>query len=401
MMNILQLFTGTTRTTETKITKIYKILQEIVQHLDLPEEEQEDQEEDPDDPDDPEDPEDQNDPDHRNIIPIDVSGSELSGWSIYGNLIQDTEDPSRKLFLTDHRNSMRFLLEFVPVDMALLQSGGNSSNVLRLQGRIRYKDERGSYHHAISEFFNVNGVPVIESSSSLHCSIPYITEEERKEIQTFTRLLRETLRGDFSNVLRSMISSSDPAVNILFFDDMRRLRERQDEPRLTAEEIKTNLDKAVKKSQKEEQKRQEERQYTESKKEKCFPMNEKCVYTPLDMEDWCEHEEEFYYGPDEDRRCFDLFELLTHFENQLGSEINGNPFPQYPSDPFNRQLFSYEELLDIAMSVSGTRTMKEEDFPKFVTFMTFLSKLPFEKLEAMDGKPFTKEIRESLHQSFL
>ncbi len=76
----------------------------------------------------------------------------------------------------------------------------------------------------------------------------------------------------------------------------------------------------------------------------CHARNRDCLYKPIDLDDWCNHDENLYYTIN--GKCFDARELLQHFEQSLLVQKNGNPFPQPPSDPWSRQLFSLDELED-------------------------------------------------------
>lgn len=77
---------------------------------------------------------------------------------------------------------------------------------------------------------------------------------------------------------------------------------------------------------------------------KCKVLNEKCIYKPLVETDWCDIPEKYVLGPLSKQQCFDLNEILRHMEAQLNAKKYGNPYPQVPSDPFNREPFTQEEL---------------------------------------------------------
>ena len=114
----------------------------------------------------------------------------------------------------------------------------------------------------------------------------------------------------------------------------------------------------------------------------CQDMNARCEYTPLDMGDWCEHDVMMYYGPDDRRRCFDLIELLKHFESAVTTTKYGNPFPIYPTNPFDRYHFTLDELRGFRDTAVARGTDLAQLAPTFDRFVTFLERNPI-----LSGKP--------------
>lgn len=141
---------------------------------------------------------------------------------------------------------------------------------------------------------------------------------------------------------------------------------------------------------------------TKEQQERCNSFNDQnvCRYGPLDMEDWCEHPQERYYGPDEKKRCFDLEELLQHFEAALTTMKNGNLYPNYPHDPFDRSKFSLEELAEIADAAESASVDIDTLAPHFVQFMEWCTSLSEEDLEKVDGNDFSYEIMDKVIDLF-
>lgn len=112
----------------------------------------------------------------------------------------------------------------------------------------------------------------------------------------------------------------------------------------------------------------EELDKKQSQTESCLRYNESCRYNPLDLDDWCSHPANTYWGLESDRRCFDVTELLNHFEHTcLGATKYDNPFPRYPFDPWTNVHFSIEELEDIADTAANAGYLKS--FPNFRQFL--------------------------------
>jgi hypothetical protein len=109
------------------------------------------------------------------------------------------------------------------------------------------------------------------------------------------------------------------------------------------------------------------------KGQKCEEWGARCAYTPLDMEDWCEHDDRFYYTIDGADRCFDATELAQHFESQLTMTKYGNPYPQHPTDPWNRVPLSYDELGAFARFCKTAGLDLNGIAPTFSRFMRFLA----------------------------
>ncbi len=91
----------------------------------------------------------------------------------------------------------------------------------------------------------------------------------------------------------------------------------------------------------------------------CQKLNDVCTYKPLTSDDWCDvsraNIERF------ENRCFDLEELLAHFEAGLDAQKYGNPFPKPPSDPFTRVVFSSDELQQIRKSQARAKLVATYD----------------------------------------
>ncbi len=136
----------------------------------------------------------------------------------------------------------------------------------------------------------------------------------------------------------------------------------------------------------EEAQRKRARRQSDPKMAKCAHMNQVCQYTPLDLEDWCEHDEEFYFGPDSQNRCWDAKELLMHFESQMLMEKYENPLPQYPTDPWTRQPIPLRELEAFMRFCTDRRVSTEEVAPTFTNFFRYLTKKPEMDLEPIIGK---------------
>ena len=168
---------------------------------------------------------------------------------------------------------------------------------------------------------------------------------------------------------------------------------------LTNAEIQRNL---KKKSLEAEKAMEEEKFFRDlvmnpSFKEKCKNRNEEtvCLYKPLSTDDWCDIEEKNYYdAEDQDgtfTRCFDIMELLQHFETQLKTTKYGNPYPQAPSDWNNRKVFKVEQLLEIYKRAKDLEV--NEDFP---TFRDLISAMLNGKLHVRDGLDWTNDERMSV-----
>ena len=108
---------------------------------------------------------------------------------------------------------------------------------------------------------------------------------------------------------------------------------------------------------------------------KCMRMNDGdvCKYKPIISDDWCDVDDLYLYGPDSKKRCFDVTELLRHFESNLKTEKYGNPYPQYPHDPFSRDRFTTEELYTFMRLCKNVGVDVASIAPTFALYMDKLS----------------------------
>jgi len=137
----------------------------------------------------------------------------------------------------------------------------------------------------------------------------------------------------------------------------------------------------------EEQKRKEEEErlqkpdLSEEELTQCAVWNEKCAYKPLLEDDWCGVRPKHFVGPLTDQQCFDLIELLSHLEAQLTTTKYENPYPQVPSDPFNRKPFPKE---DLELFWDKARVLDvRQDFPKLARYIA--------AVQLNDVPPFTPD----------
>jgi hypothetical protein len=142
-----------------------------------------------------------------------------------------------------------------------------------------------------------------------------------------------------------------------------------DHPREDMNIVTQNVKRRAEELDKLEQDRKRARRESDPRIQKCKQMNESCLYRPIDMEDWCEHDEKTYYGPDDKGKCFDLQELAQHFEAKLTAEKYGSYYPLAPFDPFDRYIFTKRELMQLLrhMQISGVNAPL---FYKYVLFVT-------------------------------
>ncbi len=118
---------------------------------------------------------------------------------------------------------------------------------------------------------------------------------------------------------------------------------------------------------------------------KCMNMETECIYKPIDMEDWCDHDPSFYFSLGKGQ-CFDAKELIQHFESQLLQSKYGNPYPRYPNNPWNRELIPVKTLQEILVTCQTAGMNVDEIAPTFVRFMRFAEANPaFDRLE-LEGK---------------
>jgi hypothetical protein len=153
-------------------------------------------------------------------------------------------------------------------------------------------------------------------------------------------------------------------------------------------DMEDNLRRKLEQSEREELEKISNRRLGKTQQERCSLFTKKCKYQPLDMEDWCEHDERYYYGPTEDKNaCFDLREILEHFETCLNTEMNGNKYPQYPYDPFDRSKFPLEELQYIYNLATESSINVAKKAPKFKKFKKFLeTRTPEERAKMLKEK---------------
>jgi hypothetical protein len=158
-------------------------------------------------------------------------------------------------------------------------------------------------------------------------------------------------------------------------------------------EMSGNMKRKLSEADRMEMERKRSRRYSDLQQEKCATYNARCRYTPLDMEDWCEHPRTRYWGLEKDEKCFDLEELMEHFEKScLGVTMNGNPFPRYPFDPWTRKPFSLADLEEIANTVADAGFLKP--YVKFRMFLQWSKDNGVDKTgQDVDDMDFTPEER--------
>ena len=152
---------------------------------------------------------------------------------------------------------------------------------------------------------------------------------------------------------------------------------------------------------------------------RCTYMNDDdfCITSTLGFQDWCEVDPAMLYGPDQNKRCFDINELLHYFEIKLSGTKFGNPYPQYPENPWTREPFRLDEIFSFINRISdekkkeypflfhfllaiqtGILDWKEYDGIEFGNRMdNVIDVLPFEKVE--DGSEFDEETDESVRSN--
>lgn len=160
-------------------------------------------------------------------------------------------------------------------------------------------------------------------------------------------------------------------------------------------QVVSNVKRKAQELDEEEETRKRLRRASDPHIQRCSDMNATCVYQPLDMEDWCEHDEKYYYGPDLKKRCFDALELLRHFESLLTTAKYGKPFPVYPNDPFSRENFTLDQLEEFLAFCERVGIDVDQIAPTFKRFLEWTRTVPVR--DAIDGKPFaTYEQRETI-----
>lgn len=167
--------------------------------------------------------------------------------------------------------------------------------------------------------------------------------------------------------------------------------EESDAPFVPAQLVQENLKKRALELDEEEEARKRSRRGSDPYVQKCTLRNDEnvCKYKPLISGDWCEVEENHWYGPDSQNRCFDLEELLREFERQLTEEKYGNPYPQYPHDPFSRIPFALAELKELISMSRDAQISVDSMAPTLVRFVNWAP-------VSIDGKPFDAESRDQV-----
>ncbi len=85
------------------------------------------------------------------------------------------------------------------------------------------------------------------------------------------------------------------------------------------------------------------------------------------------------------------YELLRHFEEScLGAEKNGNPYPQYPNDPFKRVNFLVSELVKFSQHAANAGITLSITAPKFARFLDWLQRQPVSAQAALEKQGFTE-----------
>ncbi len=123
----------------------------------------------------------------------------------------------------------------------------------------------------------------------------------------------------------------------------------------------------------------------------CMKFNHTCNYTPIAMDDWCDHEERLIYGPDQRGKCFDAEELLAHFEAKLQATKYGNPYPQYPTDPWTREAISLADLEEFGRFCVERGIEVASIAPIYTRLVRFLKQHP-----ELAGRPFDDENRQDI-----
>jgi hypothetical protein len=147
--------------------------------------------------------------------------------------------------------------------------------------------------------------------------------------------------------------------------------------RLMAEHIQAQAQERVKKHaldlDDKEHQRKRSRRASDPHIQKCEQWSARCAYSPLDLEDWCEHDDRLYYSLNGFEKCFDAEELARHFDSQLTAENNGNPYPQHPSDPWNKVPLTFEELVSFAHFCEEEAGLNLNELtPTFARFLAFM-----------------------------
>lgn len=158
--------------------------------------------------------------------------------------------------------------------------------------------------------------------------------------------------------------------------------------------VSTNLKKRALELDEEEESRKRSRRSSDPRIQKCENLNKVCTYQPLDMEDWCEHDERYVYGPDFKQRCFDAIELLRHFESNLTATKYSNPYPQYPHDPFSREYFTLSQLSEFIDFCENANINVKSIAPTFARFLAYADNLT--DPSRIDGKPFTPDVMDDV-----
>lgn len=106
----------------------------------------------------------------------------------------------------------------------------------------------------------------------------------------------------------------------------------------------------------------------EVKHERCKNLNTLCTYGPLVGSDWCDVDEKYVIGPNDNKMCYEIREILTAIEYQLGYENEYEEAePQIPTDPHTRKPFTIPELAYFWV-VAGNLDVRKT-FPLFSAYV--------------------------------
>ncbi len=210
-----------------------------------------------------------------------------------------------------------------------------------------------------------------------------------------THLLRDFIRsrgGDLRQSPRNGWQSIDFALRTKEREEASKRQESMLAMQANQERVKS----LARKLDEEEVVRNKSRRLSDPKTERCMRMNQQCANPPLDMADWCDHDEREYWetntsspsSSSQRKRCFDLSELLQFFETKLVDKKYTNAFPSYPKDPFTTDRFSIAELREIYNIARGRGIRVQMLAPTFVRFMKFLDGLEENERVKWDAQEF-------------
>jgi hypothetical protein len=260
------------------------------------------------------------------------------------------------------KNALRMLSNFV------VESPANLRICVFPQSLNQIENLFHSYGVPLKQVRDEEGLKILE--------IEPMTDAMRLAAETFNNAMK------LSFTISKILEVNAIAANWLTYYERRRVQTLYDTQQHNMKRKAEELDLL-------EELRKKSRRESDLKIMKCNQMNNVCVYQPLDMEDWCEHDSDMYYGPDVLARCFDAIELLRHFESNLTMSKYGNPYPQYPNDPFSRQTFTLQELNEI-LRIANSSTVVDvaRVAPIFISFLAWLSEHP-----EFDSQPFNVKSR--------